>query len=63
MSQEWEDAGWRRSIEDRLTYELGVIERMGYSDYFLILCGTSSALPKRTASWSAPAEVPLPEVS
>jgi DNA polymerase III subunit alpha len=37
LSQEWEDAGWRRSIEDRLTYELGVIERMGYSDYFLIV--------------------------
>ncbi|WP_426452060.1 DNA polymerase III subunit alpha [Paenibacillus sp. S-38] len=34
---EWEDEAWRRNVEDRLDYELGVIERMGYSDYFLIV--------------------------
>jgi DNA polymerase III subunit alpha len=34
---EWQDAGYRSQVEDRLSYELGVIERMGYSDYFLIV--------------------------
>jgi len=28
---------YRQQIEQRLEYELGVIERMGYSDYFLIV--------------------------
>ncbi|MFN0224141.1 DNA polymerase III subunit alpha, partial [Paenibacillus sp. KR2-11] len=35
--EEWEDEAWRRGVEERLQYELGVIERMGYSDYFLIV--------------------------
>ncbi len=34
---EWLDPEWRRQVEERLDYELGVIERMGYSDYFLIV--------------------------
>jgi len=34
---EWEDAEFRAKAEERLRYELGVIERMGYSDYFLIV--------------------------
>jgi DNA polymerase III subunit alpha len=34
---EWQDAAWRSVVEERLSYELGVIERMGYSDYFLIV--------------------------
>ncbi|WDM29116.1 DNA polymerase III subunit alpha [Paenibacillus mucilaginosus] len=34
---EWGDEAWRRNVEARLDYELGVIERMGYSDYFLIV--------------------------
>lgn len=33
----WQDIEYRRPIEERLAYELGVIERMGYSDYFLIV--------------------------
>jgi len=32
-----EDAIYRREIEERLAYELSVIEKMGYSDYFLIV--------------------------
>lgn len=35
--KEWKDKAWRESVEQRLHYELGVIERMGYSDYFLIV--------------------------
>ncbi|TNJ59515.1 DNA polymerase III subunit alpha [Paenibacillus hemerocallicola] len=31
------DASYRRMIEERLQYELTVIEKMGYSDYFLIV--------------------------
>lgn len=34
---EWREAEFRRGVEERLAYELGVIERMGYSDYFLIV--------------------------
>jgi len=34
---EWEDEAFRAKAEERLRYELGVIERMGYSDYFLIV--------------------------
>ena len=33
----WDDPVKRRNAEERLEYELGVIERMGYSDYFLIV--------------------------
>ncbi|WP_159881597.1 DNA polymerase III subunit alpha [Paenibacillus puerhi] len=36
-TSDWLDKEWRGSVEDRLSYELGVIERMGYSDYFLIV--------------------------
>ncbi|WP_372814201.1 DNA polymerase III subunit alpha, partial [Paenibacillus sp.] len=36
-SSEWLEPEWRREVEERLRYELGVIERMGYSDYFLIV--------------------------
>ncbi|MCP1306176.1 DNA polymerase III subunit alpha [Paenibacillus tyrfis] len=36
-AEEWNDAEWRNKLEDRLHYELSVIERMGYSDYFLIV--------------------------
>ncbi|MCR8643709.1 DNA polymerase III subunit alpha [Paenibacillus sp. N1-5-1-14] len=36
---EWtaEDGEFRAKVEERLAYELGVIERMGFSDYFLIV--------------------------
>ncbi|WP_442601475.1 DNA polymerase III subunit alpha [Paenibacillus sp. KN14-4R] len=36
---EWteEDGTFRKQAEERLAYELGVIERMGFSDYFLIV--------------------------
>jgi len=34
---EWADEAFRARAEERLRYELGVIERMGYSDYFLIV--------------------------
>lgn len=35
--EQWQDVSWREAVEQRLHYELGVIERMGYSDYFLIV--------------------------
>jgi len=34
---EWRQEEFRREVEERLKYELGVIEGMGYSDYFLIV--------------------------
>ncbi|WP_438446145.1 DNA polymerase III subunit alpha [Gorillibacterium sp. sgz5001074] len=34
---EWGQEEYRRQVEERLAYELRVIERMGYSDYFLIV--------------------------
>lgn len=34
---EWQDAGFRREAEARLLYELEVIGRMGFDDYFLIV--------------------------
>ncbi|WP_123039525.1 DNA polymerase III subunit alpha [Cohnella candidum] len=34
---EWGDAGFRKASEDRLLYELDVIGRMGFEDYFLIV--------------------------
>lgn len=34
---EWQNPEWRRKLEERLAYELSVIEGMGYSDYFLIV--------------------------
>ncbi|MCS7463615.1 DNA polymerase III subunit alpha, partial [Paenibacillus doosanensis] len=34
---EWQDPAHREKVEERLVYELSVIERMGYSDYFLIV--------------------------
>ncbi len=34
---QWEDAGFRREAEARLLYELEVIGRMGFEDYFLIV--------------------------
>ncbi|TVY07424.1 DNA polymerase III subunit alpha [Paenibacillus cremeus] len=33
----WQDEAWRANVLQRLDYELSVIERMGYSDYFLIV--------------------------
>lgn len=33
----WEDADKRKEAEERLTYELDVIGKMGFSDYFLIV--------------------------
>jgi len=33
----WEDAGYRAAAEERLRYELDVIARMGFVDYFLIV--------------------------
>ncbi|MNH74992.1 DNA polymerase III subunit alpha [compost metagenome] len=36
-SPRWSDAELKRELEERLEYELGVIERMGFSDYFLIV--------------------------
>lgn len=37
--QDWQfaDSPLRKQAEERLTYELGVIEKMGFSDYFLIV--------------------------
>lgn len=34
---EWQDEKYRKSVEARLHYELGVISKMGYDDYFLIV--------------------------
>jgi DNA polymerase-3 subunit alpha len=34
---EWADEGFRRTAEERLRYELKVIGRMGFDDYFLIV--------------------------
>ncbi|MCZ8513428.1 DNA polymerase III subunit alpha [Paenibacillus filicis] len=36
-SEEWRRPEWRSRAEERLAYELSVIERMGFSDYFLIV--------------------------
>ncbi|WP_041044842.1 DNA polymerase III subunit alpha, partial [Gordoniibacillus kamchatkensis] len=36
-SGDWLDGEFRRKAEERLAYELDVIERMGYADYFLIV--------------------------
>ncbi|WP_240416193.1 DNA polymerase III subunit alpha [Paenibacillus periandrae] len=36
-SDSWKDPSFRKQIEERLVYELSVIERMGFSDYFLIV--------------------------
>ncbi|MDF2923010.1 MAG: polymerase subunit alpha [Paenibacillaceae bacterium] len=33
----WQDQEFKGAVEERLAYELSVIERMGYSDYFLIV--------------------------
>lgn len=33
----WEDGEYRKKLEERLEYELGVIEKMGFADYFLIV--------------------------
>lgn len=37
LAEQWHDDVWRSRVEERLAYELSVIERMGYSDYFLIV--------------------------
>src|SRR5690606_7307187 len=34
---QWADEAFRNAAVERLEYELSVIERMGYSDYFLIV--------------------------
>lgn len=34
---EWANSAYREQLQERLTYELGVIEKMGFSDYFLIV--------------------------
>lgn len=36
-TRQWRDADYQRQARERLAYELSVIERMGYSDYFLIV--------------------------
>lgn len=36
-SERWNDKTRRHELEQRLNYELGVIESMGFSDYFLIV--------------------------
>jgi DNA-directed DNA polymerase III PolC len=36
-SERWNDAGLRAELEQRLDYELRVIDSMGFSDYFLIV--------------------------
>ncbi|MFD2613487.1 DNA polymerase III subunit alpha [Paenibacillus gansuensis] len=35
--EDWQDKTFRKSVEQRLHYELDVIEKMGFSDYFLIV--------------------------
>ncbi|WP_336760837.1 DNA polymerase III subunit alpha [Paenibacillus sp. USHLN196] len=37
QSTRWTDAELRSELEQRLAYELGVIDSMGFSDYFLIV--------------------------
>lgn len=34
---EWADEDYRRTLEERLAYELSIIDKMGFSDYFLIV--------------------------
>ncbi|WP_079908399.1 DNA polymerase III subunit alpha [Paenibacillus sp. 32352] len=34
---EWNDDSYRKDVEERLAYELSIIDRMGFSDYFLIV--------------------------
>lgn len=36
-TERWQDEALRSELEQRLDYELGVIESMGFSDYFLIV--------------------------
>ncbi|MGV2787526.1 DNA polymerase III subunit alpha, partial [Clostridium perfringens] len=36
-TERWQDEALRSELEQRLNYELGVIESMGFSDYFLIV--------------------------
>jgi DNA polymerase-3 subunit alpha len=36
-TESWQDESYRKQVEERLLYELSVIERMGFSDYFLIV--------------------------
>ncbi|AWB44058.1 DNA polymerase III subunit alpha [Paenibacillus sp. CAA11] len=36
-TERWEDAAAKQELEKRLEYELGVIDSMGFSDYFLIV--------------------------
>lgn len=36
-TESWSDPAYREQATERLRYELGVIEKMGYSDYFLIV--------------------------
>ena len=36
-TERWQDEAERAELERRLNYELGVIENMGFSDYFLIV--------------------------
>jgi DNA polymerase-3 subunit alpha len=36
-SESWKDPTYRKQVEERLVYELSVIDRMGFSDYFLIV--------------------------
>ncbi|GIP38252.1 hypothetical protein J31TS4_15320 [Paenibacillus sp. J31TS4] len=35
--EDWPDGEFRRTVEARLEYELGVIDSMGFSDYFLVV--------------------------
>ncbi|HEY0827294.1 MAG TPA: DNA polymerase III subunit alpha [Bacilli bacterium] len=35
--EQWKDPAYKQLLQERLLYELGVIEKMGFSDYFLIV--------------------------
>lgn len=37
ITEQWQSAEFRQQLQERLTYELSVIESMGYADYFLIV--------------------------
>ncbi|MBQ2202652.1 MAG: hypothetical protein II412_08755, partial [Clostridia bacterium] len=64
MQRKMPNAG--REAHDRLEYELSVIEKMGFVDYYLS-SGISFITPRRTTSWSVPAEAAvrlrLPRIS
>ena len=54
--------GDRTDLRERLDYELGVIRRMGYVDYFLIVWDFINYAKEHGFRWDRD-EVPLREVS